>query len=175
MRTSTALLALAILGLVFATALPAAFAEPPSGHRGASGDKAGRGPGGGDNATAKREAILAAKKASVESFNENRSRILSDYRAALNATRAAYLAAKASVIESCRADGPADGHANASKEDKLAWAKCVKDGLAPLKEKARAEMAALKEKAKSDLLALRAKAVERFHAEKARAARGAHA
>lgn len=154
----TILIAILSLGLVAAAAVPA-LAQPGAGAGNAADhqNETGR-----QNATARHEAamarhdeLMAARQAVLESFKENRSAVLAEYRASLNATRTAFIEAKADVLEACNLTRAAFTN-NSNSTDAPDHAKCVSDGLKPLIEEARAANKAAREEALSKLQALRA-------------------
>ncbi len=149
-RTLTILLLVGFLAVAMGTAL----AQNDSSSREAQAQERR------EAAKARYEALVAARHAAIDSFRENRSAIIDTYRADLNVTRDTFLADKAGVIEGCRAE-----HAdmsNATSEERDAYAKCVRDGVKPLIEKARADNAASREKARASLLELRTEKIGEF-------------
>lgn len=121
---------------------------------------------------ARHSELWNARKAALASFHENRSRILGEYHDALAAIRESYLENKSAVIEACRSD-------DANKTNATAFAHCIRDGLRPLKEQARADMREAREDAHEALKDFRGHAIAKFHADKthidARHHRGSHA
>lgn len=101
------------------------------------------------------QALQAARGSILTGFNENRTKILEEYRASLNATRTQFLADKAEVIEACNATR-AEFTNNTGSTESPEHAKCVADGLAPLIEEARAANKAARELATSKLQTERA-------------------
>jgi len=166
------LVALAVAGLVAGAIAGPAMANPSSNHRPAhaSGGKAAD-----ENVTAYRAELKAARQAALDAFHENRTAAIREYNATLHAIRASYLENKTKVIDGCR-NATAVGHpkpanmSNASKEEKLAFAHCVKDGLAPLKLSARENMTEARESFQEKMREARQAALEGFKASKAHAA-----
>ncbi len=121
---------------------------------------------------ARHDELVAAKRAAVDAFKENRAQILDAYRDSFKAIRESYLENKTRIISECRGKAaPSDaddssGKSEMSKEERLAWAHCVRDGLKPLKEAARADIKDARAEAKLGLKDLARAAVKKFHAEK---------
>ena len=124
------------------------------------------------NGTARAEAaqaraaeLRAARNASLASFHENRTAAIEAFHAAHNATRTSFLENKTKVVEGCRAarnESRAEGNASAAS-------KCVRDGLKPLIEKARAEHKAALDAFHAALREARQHAMESFRSAKAHA------
>lgn len=150
MRTHAYLLALIATGLVLGAAGPA-LADDASGNETASHrpDRA--------EMKAKHDALKAARNASLASFKENRTAALAEYHAAHNATKASFLENKTRVLAECQA-------LKNTTDDKNATQHCVRDGLKPLIEKARAEHRAAKDAFHAKMQAARAAAMEQFRA-----------
>ena len=108
----------------------------------------------------RRAELQAARTAALDGFHANRTAALDAYHAAINATRTAFLAAKADVLADCAEQR------NATEGNETA--KCVKDGLKPLIEQARADHKAAREALKASLLDARRDAISGFAAAKAR-------
>lgn len=171
-RTTPTTMLLVALAILVAAAGTAVANGPPSGTPGADGahdesqahggnETAGDDANASERGQAMREryqALAAARRAALDGFHENRTRILDEYRASLNATRASFLENKTAVLEACRAE-----HADNSSEG----AQCVRDGLKPLIEKARADNKAAREKALADLAAARDASIAGFRHAKA--------
>jgi hypothetical protein len=117
--------------------------------------------GPGDHApdqTAREERLAELREARNESlrmFQENRTAALQEYRAAHNATKASFLENKTRVIEECR-------ELRNETEDANETAQCVRDGLKPLIEQARAEHRAQREALLERLLEARTEAKAAF-------------
>ena len=171
---------LLVLALVVAAAAGTALAQPGAAGRETGDDHraAGKGNATGNethervNGTARAEAakarhdeLKAARNASLASFHENRTAALQAYHAAHNATKASFLENKTKVVEGCKAarnESRAAGNASAES-------KCVRDGLKPLAEKARAEHEAAREAFLDALREARQAALDAFRAAKAHA------
>ncbi|HEV8361597.1 MAG TPA: hypothetical protein VGR28_14205 [Candidatus Thermoplasmatota archaeon] len=125
------LLALTILGAMVAAPL-VAMAAPGDHPSGRAAD-----------AQARHEALTSARQAAMSSFHENRSAIIEAYKADLMAIKDSFLENKSRVLTECRGvHNETFEHTNKSdldRENKTAWAKCVHDGLAPLRDDARAD------------------------------------
>lgn len=138
----------------------AAYAQQPDG-AGQQGQAHSQGASDSGNQTAREAriaALHAARNASLASFQENRTAALETYHAAFNATRASFLENKTAVLAACQA---AKNTTNESQ--------CVRDGLAPLIEKARAEHKAQREAFIDAITAARQSAMQSFAAARARA------
>jgi hypothetical protein len=149
MNPKTLVMTAALAGLVLALPMQALAAGPPEG----KGER-------GAEARAEHGNMSAAKRAALDSFHENRTRILQEYHDALAAIRASWHENKTRVLAACR--GVGDGEhgnnsamSNLSKEERLAYAHCVRDGLAPLKNATRADMRDAREAAHDALKAAR--------------------
>lgn len=110
----------------------------------------------------RRAELTAARQAALDGFHANRTAALDAYHAAINATRTAFLAAKAEVLADCAEQRNSTG--NSSE-----MSKCVRDGLQPLIDQARADHKAAREAFVASLLEARRGAIEGFAAAKARA------
>jgi hypothetical protein len=155
------------LAILIASAAPT-LAQAPDGTPGPDSH-----PGGGPNQTAanhtanateareRHATLVAARQAALDSFHENRTRILREYNASLHAIRASFLENKTKALDDCAAKR------NETQGNETA--KCVKDGLKPLIEKARADMKAAREAAQQALVDLRASVLSTFQSEKAKA------
>jgi hypothetical protein len=179
MRNPTLLISVIAVTLL-AAAAGTAFAQP--GGPGAGGDDrpAKRGMGNhtaDDNSTAnhsRAEAMKArvaelreARAAALASFKENRTDALADYHAAHNATRASFLENKTRVLEACQAAKNASRADNSTRGNQTGapeHAKCVRDGLKPLIEKARAEHKEAREELQERLHGARKASIEAFRA-----------
>lgn len=149
----------ALLGLclVLASAVPVLAQGQADGTPPADGHSAA-------NATAMQErhaALVAARQAALDGFHENRTRILQEYNATLHAIRASFLENKTKVLDDCAA--------KRNETSGNATAQCVKDGLKPLIEQARAGMKDARVKALGELTALRQAALSSFASAKAHA------
>ncbi|HWG92080.1 MAG TPA: hypothetical protein VNZ52_14620 [Candidatus Thermoplasmatota archaeon] len=174
MRTTTHfLIALACVGLLVGAAAGVMAAGPESRSDRAERAQTLRGGdhGGHHNETnasdneSARSDLRSARAAAMESFHENRTAALREYNQTLHAIKEAFLAAKKQVIEACQAQRNAT---NTSGNDSVR--QCVKDGLKPLIEEARADMKEAKELCQQKLLSYRTKAIAGFREAKARAA-----
>lgn len=112
------------------------------------------------NATARYQALVAARHAALDSFHENRTRIHDEYNASLHAIKASFLEDKAAAVEACQA-------LRNSTDDKNATKNCVRDAVKPLIEKARADIKAAREKAHADLQAAREASMGSFRTARA--------
>lgn len=169
--------------LVLATVVPVALGQSPGNSTGKG--KADPGPHAmNETERQERHAELqAAREAALASFHENRSKAFDAYHAALNATRASFQENKTRVIEACRAEHPegiADkdnltrqNDANETRHNETndtsprnetrgtdndgrsAFGHCVRDGLKPLIEKARAQIRDAHEELRAALEAAR--------------------
>lgn len=114
------------------------------------------------NATARQAAarerhqeLQSARQTILDGFKANRSVILEEYRASLNATRADFLVKKDAVLTKC-AEARGDFTNNTGATESPEHAKCVSDGLRPLAEQARADNRAARELAQGKLVQERA-------------------
>lgn len=107
------------------------------------------------NAKARHDALAAARNASLASFHENRTAAIEAFHAANNATKASFIENKTRVQAECRALANTTGNETGG---------CVRDGLKPLIEKARAEHQAAKDAFRAAMLAARTNAMEQFRA-----------
>lgn len=170
-----------VAALLVAAAAGTALAQPggPGGraagdeHRGegrgnATGnetDERGNGTARGEAMKARAAELRAARNASLASFHENRTAAIEAFREAHNATKASFLENKTRVIEACHAarnESRAAGNASDAS-------KCIRDGLKPLAEKARAEHEAAREAFHDALREARQAAMGSFRAAKAHA------
>lgn len=111
--------------------------------------------------------LKAAREAALASFRENRSGALAAFHAAHNATKASFLENKTLAIEACRAaKNETRGNETAGAPG---HAQCVKAGLKPLVEKARAEHQAAREAFLQALRDAREASLGKFRAAKAHA------
>ena len=148
MRTNLILSSLVVLGLL-SLAAGAALAQP----------------GGGEQRSERAAAFAEMREArneSLRSFHENRTAAIDALHAANNATRASFLENKTRVIDECRAARNATADDNNS-----AFAQCVRDGLKPLIEAARAAHADAREDCREALIAARENAKAAFAAARA--------
>ena len=120
-RIAIVVLALALVLPVAGTAL-AARGERPDEPGSRRNDGAATTAGHGDD----HEARKAARLAAMESFRAGIETIREDYKTALDAIRADWLAGKTAVIDECHAADPRVPH-------------CIRDGLRALRDDARAE------------------------------------
>lgn len=151
-RTSTVMIILGLLLATSATALAQGAPEgTPAGGSGASREEQPRNGTEQQQAAQDRVAELKAARAGVlERFHAARSAIVGDYLAALNATRASFLAAKAELLAAC--SEARAGSTNASEtRGPPEHAKCVGEGIRQLIANARAENAAARETAQQKL------------------------
>lgn len=168
MRTPTTLYVLLAVGLVAATAATA-FAQgqqptstPTGGSQAGQAQNQTTAQNGTERQQAAQErvaALTAAREAILAGFKANRSAILAEYQASLNATRQTFLAEKQKVIEACNETRQAFTNASETQEAPD-HAECVKTGLAPLIEEARASNAAARELALGKLQQERAKGMQ---------------
>lgn len=127
MRTSTRfLLTLAVFGLMAGSVGTVLAGGPDHGHGAAPEDKAAQR----DAQKARVAEMREARQAALASFHENRTLAIAEFKAANEATRASFLENKTRVLEEC-----AEAR-NATSGNETA--KCVRDGLKPLIEEARA-------------------------------------
>jgi hypothetical protein len=155
------------LAILIASAAPT-LAQAPDGTPGPDSH-----PGGGPNQTAanhtanateareRHATLVAARQAALDSFHENRTRILREYNASLHAIRASFLENKTRVLDDCAA--------KRNETQGNATSKCVQDGLKPLIEKARTDLQAAREATLKALTDLRASALGGFQSAKAAA------
>lgn len=176
---------LAVTALALLTALPSgalaaapADAGPPGGAGGGHGNATAA------EARARHEALVAARQVAVDAFHANRSAILEQYHAAMAAIRASFQENKTAVLAECRGvvrggDAPEaergnpSGMADLNQTERLAFARCVRDGLAPLREQARADLRGAREDALGELRAAAKAAVAQFRSDRARVDGGA--
>lgn len=124
-----------------------------------------------ENRTAYLAEMKEARHAALASFQENRTAAHAAWNATMHAIRESYLENKTAVIESCRSNEtkPAD-MANATKEEKQAFAKCVRDGLRPLKAAARADIEEAREEFLAFVKAARGHSMQSFESKRQDAA-----
>lgn len=179
MRNHLVWTALVAVGLVagvagLAMAQPGSNANASSGAAG-SGGAGGHGKSLGNMSAENRTAYIAemkeARAAALASFKENRTAAHAAWNATMHAIKESYLENKTLVIKGCRSNEtkPAD-MGNASKEEKQAFAKCVRDGLRPLKAAARADIEEAREEFRSAMKSAREAAMGHFAAKRQDAA-----
>jgi hypothetical protein len=92
-----------------------------------------------DAAQERRAELQAARAAALEAFHENRTAAIEEFRAAHNATKASFLENKTRVLAECAALRNATTSDDENATGASDHSKCVRDGLKPLIEQARAE------------------------------------
>lgn len=160
MTTRKTLLIGLAAALVVSLAIPAVLAQGAN----SSGSNHSAGQGRSDagshmmNATereARHAELKAARESALASFHENRSAALKTYHDALNATRQSFLENKTRVLEACQAARNATT-GNESNDH------CVRDGLRPLIQDARADIRDAQEAFRASMLAAREHAKAAF-------------
>lgn len=104
--------------------------------------------------------LKAAREAALASFHANRTAAIQAFLAAHNATKASFLENKTRVLAECQ-------DLKNSTDENSSYQHCVRDGLKPLIEQARAEHREQKDAFKAAMKASVAKAIEKFRGEKA--------
>lgn len=122
-------------------------------------------PGGGSDQTDRQQRMKAlheARNASLASFKENRSAAFAEYHTAFNATKASFMENKTRVLAECAAARNATTGNATPGGDGNNTGGCVRDGMRPLIEQARAEHRAQKDALRERLLEARTNAMETF-------------
>ncbi len=105
---------------------------------------------------ARRDELKASRATILEQFKANRTTIIAEYHEALNATKVAFMAHKADVQASCNATRQ-QSTGNADNESGMPeHAQCMREGLAPYIQEARASNQAARENARASLVEARA-------------------
>lgn len=131
-----------------------------------------QGDGGAPDQTAREERMSKLREArneSIRSFHENRSAAFADYHAAFNATKASFMENKTRVQAECAAlRNQTAGGANETDDNATANSGgCVREGLKPLIQQARAEHKAQKDALRERLMDAREAAKASFQAARA--------
>lgn len=127
----------------------------------------------GGDAHARHQELVAARQAALDSYHENRTRILDNYSAAMHAIKDSFLENKTKLLADCHAARNATtGYAYGYDDDDhegSAESQCVHDGMRNLTSQARAGIAQVRENAHAELIAARAAALGQFANAKAAA------
>lgn len=166
------LTALVSVGLVAAAGLalaqPNSNANPTGGAHGSHDGKESRGLGNmtAENRTAYLDEMKEARKAALDSFRENRTAARAEWNATMHAIKESYLENKTLVIKGCRSNETKPDMSNATKEEKQKFAKCIRDGLRPLKAAARADIEEAREAFHEAMKAARGHAMNGFESKR---------